>query len=275
MSEATGTFHCPACAAGFHWKPQYAGRKMRCKCGNVFVATEPAVELEEIESTVGVAGPEPAPLAAPAPAPPPRPVTRVEQQTPPGVVPASVAAMYMRKSSRFAAEQDYSEPEEGSNLKNIYIPLVLLAIGLGLRVTQLVYTSGQRGNKWAGTTEVVAHPGKAVLLVLCEMVIGTGVMVGGAAVAGMLLNINFGPVAKAALKLCATAVFATGVAGWVTVFDTDRFSITGMAVALHLVIIIYWIALAYFFSLELQETMLTVAIISLLQAAGMCALWRA
>jgi hypothetical protein len=266
MSEASGTFHCPACAAGFHWKPQYAGRKMRCKCGNVFVATEPAVELEEIASD------EDEVVAAPSPA---QRVARVEPPTPPGVVPASVAAMYMRKSSRFAAEQDNSEPEEGSNVKNIYVPLLLLALGIGLRVSQLIYTSGNRGNKWAGTTEVVAHPGKAVLLVLCEMVIGTGVMVCGAAVAAMLLNINFGPVAKAGLKLCATAVFATGVAGWVTVFDTDRFSITGMAVALHLVIIIYWIALAYFFSLELQETMLTVAIISLLQAAGMCALWRA
>src|SRR5215217_3444706 len=51
MSEATGTFHCPRCAASFAWKPQYAGRKTRCKCGEVFVPaeppTEPLVQLEE------------------------------------------------------------------------------------------------------------------------------------------------------------------------------------------------------------------------------------
>jgi len=40
------------------------------------------------------------------------------------------------------------------------------------------------------------------------------------------LDINFGPIGKAGLKLAATAVFATGVAGWVAVF-WDGASATG------------------------------------------------
>jgi len=290
MSEATGTFYCPRCAASFAWKPQYAGRKTRCKCGEVFVPAEPVVQLEEeleadpygltedaapppARRTVVVA-PQPPPTSLPSHAPAAA-VARAEGPHQAGVVPASVAAMYARKSSRYSSEQENSEPEEGSNFKNLYVPMVLLALGLSLRVTQLLYANANRANKWSATGDSAAHPGKAVLLVLCEMVIATAVMVCGATVAAMLLNINFGPIAKAALKLCATAVFATGVAGWVAVFDQDRHSVAGLMVALHLVVIVYWIALAYFFSLELQETMLTVAIITLLQAGGMCALWQA
>jgi hypothetical protein len=192
----------------------------------------------------------------------------------PHAIPASAVAFYARKS-RYASEAENAEPEEGSNLKNVYVPLVLLAVGLGLRVSQLVYANANRSNKWAATGDAVAQPGRAVLLALCELVISTTIMVCGATVAAMVLDINFGPIGKAGLKLAATAVFATGVAGWVAIFDPARHSITGLAVALHIVVIIYWIALAFFFSLELQETMLTVAIISFIQSAGMCVLWRA
>ena len=273
MSEVTGTFHCPACAARFTWKPQYAGRKMRCKCGKVFAPAEPqpaaaaagaAPDFDSYDFTEDTAAPAAtrAPVHAAATAP-----------APAAPAPESLAALYGRKS-RFAPAEE-SEPEEGSNLKNIYIPLVLLALGLGLRITQLVYANANRANKWAATGDVAPNPGRAVLLSLCEMVIATAIMMGGAFLSAMLLNINFGPVGKAALKLGAIAVFATGLAAWVAVFDQDRHSVTGLAVALHIVVIIYWIAMAYFFSLELQETLLTVAIISVVQAMGMCVLWRA
>jgi len=277
MSEVTGTFHCPACAAAFTWKPQYAGRRMRCKCGNVFAPAEP--QPVEVEADPYAVIEEAAPArvkqtVAPvihAPAPPRAAPVEPAQN---GAVPASFAMLYGRKS-RYAADQDRAEPEEGSNLKNIYIPIVLLALGLGMRVTQLVYANANRANKWSATGDAAPNPTRAVLLAACEMVIATTILVGGAVVSALVLNINFGPVGKAGLKLAATAVFATGVAGWVAVFDQDRYSVTGLIVALHLVVIMYWIAMAYFFSLELQETMLTVSIISLVQAAGMCALWKA
>jgi hypothetical protein len=303
-------FHCPACAAGFAWKPKYAGHKVRCKCGEVFAAADPQRAAAEPQrhtspqphtgpqnhaprqSQAGSPGPDPygigdeppvaavkrtiIPAARPAPSAVARPAAVVappdaDLPSDPHAIPASAVAFYARKS-RYAAEAENAEPEEGSNLKNVY---VLLALGLGLRVSQLVYANANGANKWAATGDAVAQPGRAVLLALCELVISTTIMVCGATAAAMLLDINFGPIAKAGLKLAATAVFATGVAGWVAVFDRDRHSITGMVVALHIVVIIYWIALAFFFSLELQETMLTVAIISLIQAAGMCVLWKA
>jgi hypothetical protein len=299
MSHGTGQFQCPACAAAYTWKPQYAGRTMRCKCGEVFAAAEahmraaapqgeaaaprgeavaPEPDPYQIgdepppaagkKTTVSVGGPARRAAARPAAAAEPP-----EAPSDPHAIPSSAVAMYARKS-RYASDDDRAEPEEGSNLKNVYVPLALLALGLGLRVSQLVFANANRANKWAGTGDAVAQPGRAVLLALCETVISTTIMVCGATVAAMLLDINFGPVGKAGLKLAATAVFAAGVAGWVAVFDQSRHSVGGLVLALHLVVIIYWVALAYLFSLELQETMLTVAIIGFIQAAGMCVLWR-
>jgi hypothetical protein len=113
----------------------------------------------------------------------------------------------------------------------------------------------------------------AVGLILCELVVAVGVMLGGTALAGRILDIDFGSLGRAALKLCATAVFAAGVGSFVAAMDRDSFSIGGLVLAWNLSIILYWIAFAYFFSLELQETVLTVAIVGILQAVFFVALW--
>src|SRR5215211_4439919 len=36
-----GLISCPACAASYPWKPQLAGKKVRCKCGKLFEAKPP------------------------------------------------------------------------------------------------------------------------------------------------------------------------------------------------------------------------------------------
>ena len=288
MSQASGTFHCPACAAAFAWKPHYAGRKTRCKCGEVFVpagpqaapAPAPAPGPNPLDEDYAV-GEELAPApatrtaVAPRPQPPPQPPPQQPVYDDPGVVPASVAALYGRRPGRYAAEAVDSDTEDGTPVKTLYIPLAMLGVGLAMRVTQLVYANANRAAKWAATGDAAVRPGRAILLALCETVIAAFIMACGAFVAAMLLNINFGSVGKAALKLAGIAIFATGVAGWVAVFDQGRHSVAGLAIALHLVVIIYWLAVGYLFSLELQETLLTVAIISLLQAAVMCVLWKA
>ena len=46
MSGETGYhFLCPGCGASFGWKPQFAGRRIRCKCGQVFVPPDPNAAL--------------------------------------------------------------------------------------------------------------------------------------------------------------------------------------------------------------------------------------
>ena len=268
-------FLCPACGASFGWKPQYAGRKIRCKCGQVFLppAAPPTnsgeAEADLYDLTGDVAAPaahQPAThLSAAAHGPAPaaaRPVDRLD----------GVAALYGHRARR-AAQQEAADAE-GSALKDLYVPLALLALGLGLRVAQLLVANANRANKWGGHVEIGADPKRAVLLAVFQMIIACGVMIAGATVAAMVLNLNLGTVGKAGLKLCSIAVFATGVASWVAVFDQDRNSITGLMIALHIVVIINWVGFAWLFALEVQETLLAVAIISLLHAAMTCAMWK-
>lgn len=45
-----GVISCPACGASYPWKPQLAGKKVRCKCGKLFAAVPPkALPAEPVE----------------------------------------------------------------------------------------------------------------------------------------------------------------------------------------------------------------------------------
>ena len=117
--------------------------------------------------------------------------------------------------------------------------------------------------------------GKAVALVSFEMVIASAIMGLGAVIAAMLLGVEFGPVGRAALKLCAAAVFAIGMVSWIALFDQDAYSVGGLVLALHVMVILNWLTLGFFFKVELQELLLTVAIVTALHAVAIAALWRA
>src|SRR5215208_4653479 len=86
MSGESGhRFLCPGCGASFGWKPQYAGRKIRCKCGQVFVPPDPA-------TAAAVEEPDPYDLnddLAKAASAAPVPVRRATLAAPPPMVHAS------------------------------------------------------------------------------------------------------------------------------------------------------------------------------------------
>jgi len=45
-----GVISCPACGSSYPWKPQLAGKKVRCKCGKLFAAVPPkALPAEPVE----------------------------------------------------------------------------------------------------------------------------------------------------------------------------------------------------------------------------------
>jgi hypothetical protein len=313
MSNETGfRFLCPGCGASFGWKPQYAGRKIRCKCGQVFMPPDPAAaqdsapaEPDPYDVNDDAAAPAPRPAAAHR-APPMRPAAAAPAHAPmqapmhptmdptahaaapvPPAAPAAappahaeartslsgVAALYPARRAKVMTEEA-DAAVEGSPLKDLYIPIALLVLGLGLRVAQLLVANESRANKWGGDVQTPDDPRKVVLMAVFQMIISGGVMIAGATLAATVLNLNLGSLGKAALKLCAIAVFATGVASWVAIFDQDKYSVTGLMVALHIVVIIYWVGFFYLFALDLQETMLAVAIIALLHAAATCALWK-
>ena len=300
MSGETGhRFLCPGCGASFGWKPQYGGRKIRCKCGQVFVPPDPAsvASAEEpdpyaVNDDLPVSPPpsrrtaprHAAPVAGPRVTPGHAAPLHASAAGPvavpgggDGVGPsalAGVAALYPTRRAR-PVQEDADGGAEGSVLKDVYVPVALLVLGLGLRVGQLLATNELRGNKWGGDVATPDDPRKAVLLALFQMIISAGVMIAGATLAATILSLNLGSLGKAALKLCAMAVFATGVASWAAVFDQDQHSVRGLVLALHVVVILYWVGFTFLFALDLQETLLAVSIITLMHAAATCALWKA
>src|SRR5262249_42975164 len=69
MAEATqAKFACPGCGTRYTWKPEIAGKKVKCRCGQVMnaPATEPG------STTPKPVAPDPKPAAS-APKPPPLP----------------------------------------------------------------------------------------------------------------------------------------------------------------------------------------------------------
>jgi hypothetical protein len=203
-----------------------------------------------------------APVAAPAGR---SPVTAAE---------ASVAERYPHRTIKPVAEEP-DTVHSTSAVRNFVIPIVLLSLGLGLRVAQLTYANEGHGNRWAGNLATPGGAGKAVLLVAVEMIAASTIMGIGAVLAALTLGVEFGPVGRAALKLSASAVFAIGVASWIALFDQDAYSVAGLVLALHVMVILNWLTLGFFFKVELQELLLTVAIVTALHALAIAALWRA
>lgn len=78
MTAVAGFIACPGCGASYAYKPQLAGKKVRCKCGMTFPATAPTalatveeeersvLSLRDSESRVAVAQAPPAAASAPA-----------------------------------------------------------------------------------------------------------------------------------------------------------------------------------------------------------------
>ena len=54
-SVEQGKFSCDKCGKSYKWKPELAGKKVKCKCGNIMaapaeepVAAEPEVDLDSL-----------------------------------------------------------------------------------------------------------------------------------------------------------------------------------------------------------------------------------
>jgi hypothetical protein len=99
-------FQCEACGKRFRWKPELAGRKARCPCGQIMQCPEQAPSAEPSYDL--------APETAVAPTP---------------IAPKPTAAPVLPYRSAQTESPDNSE-----KLKNIYAPLWLLGGGLAVEI---------------------------------------------------------------------------------------------------------------------------------------------
>jgi hypothetical protein len=241
-SGSDQTFSCNQCGRKFIWKPELAGRKVRCKCGNTFVA-ELVMEAEE--------APEEFDLKEDVAAPPPL------REIPGKVEPAPTVLAY--QASPAARPQAAQEMERSARARNIYLPIAVIVAGVGLRIVQ-VYLPDATSHGWLVT----------IALIALLMVINVLVMLAGVVIAAMFVDTDFGAWGPAALKITAISIISSAVAVAAISLDWNQRGVNGPIIALNAVILINFALFKLLFEMELQDSLLTVAIVTGFQIGASC-----
>src|SRR6266496_875104 len=168
MSEGSVTFHCDYCGKTFPWQPEMAGQRVRCVCGHVFVPRPIGVETDDYDLA-----PQVQPEARPAEPIEETPVLQYEQRR--QINPASQML------------------EKTSQLKNVWVPIGLAVVGIGLRVGQFFLPGFTGENALVAIGVIALAVVLNVILMFCAVV-----------VAAQFVDADFGSVHTAIIKLTGT-----------------------------------------------------------------------
>jgi len=272
---------CGACGKSFLYKPEYAGKAFKCKCGSIIraPAAQPAAAGSQarpmhpkapVHAPVRPVSARPKPTAsanpAPAPAiaqdadpfaalvaqaeeyevsnpPPVRASARVAvaKVTSTAAVAKPTSPMLAYASQRRAPTQDVEE----ARVKNIFVPLALLVAGI---IAYVIDASLHGLNNPVFIMVFVAfHVIVNLVLVFVALMIGV-----------KLLNLGLGEVGPALLKIAAVALLP-GAIGSIIAFKLFGYVSWGVTV------LMYWGLMAYLFELDMQEMWIITAIIWVIQ----------
>lgn len=171
MDAESAHFQCGACGKQFHWKPELAGRDVRCPCGQVLRCPDAPVPDDVMYDLA----PEPGkPQRSHGPAKPI--VSTLSYQTPRKVIPAG---------------QPTSADTE--TLKNQYIPLWLLGGGVVIELFAAFVLN------WHNLPA-------AMIRVSVGIIGGTILMLAGVFLTAKIRGIQIGSFWSAALRLAAISV---------------------------------------------------------------------
>ncbi|HEX8523883.1 MAG TPA: hypothetical protein VF669_16635 [Tepidisphaeraceae bacterium] len=234
-------FQCEKCERRFPFNPQMAGKKVKCKCGYVFV---PQVRQVRETPADGYDLAPDEPMAA-------KPVGTV-----PAPVDQSPVLAYAHKPPAKEAEVQL---EKAGKFRTIYLPVGLIVLGIGLRAGQMFLPSAGDQSPLALLGMIVGRMVLNVILMFCAVMI-----------AAQVLGADFGDARVAALKLAGMSIVGGAAASFVTSLDWHQGGIQGPVIALHLLILIYFAGFSTFFELDLQESLFTVVIVMFFQTAAFC-----
>jgi hypothetical protein len=249
------TFTCPQCKTKFAWKDSYLNKKVSCKCGATFEAFEDLPEEVEVNPYDVAVDDDRQPIAPASTVASPR--VQPIAAPPPGVA----LSPYPTKVRQVAESNE--GVDESSVFKNIILPGLLVAGGIGIILAQGTLDP-QQGQTSART----------ILLSVFFLAIMIVTMLAGGALSAMLLGTEFGTLGKVAWKFTGIATFAAAVGLLVAGFDPEPMGMRGKVIALHVIILLYWVGFHTLFDLDLQENLMSVAIITLLQSVAACVLWK-
>ncbi|MFI5382167.1 MAG: hypothetical protein ACHRHE_22960 [Tepidisphaerales bacterium] len=234
--QPTPTLSCPSCGKPFAWQPRLAGRRVACKCGAVFTA--PAAPPPEADAYDLIEEP---PAALPV-----QPVLSYESRE-------VVKAERRRLRDRLLDEW---------HVKDMWLPISLIVLGIACKLL-VPLTHATNGGLRAAVVMGIVGLGTAfnVLLMLAAVML-----------AARLVELEIASPIQAVVKLGLMFVTAASVGGLIA--NLDHFDSMGVTVGVHAIILIYWVLFSLLFKAGLTETMMTIAIMGILQAILNLGLWR-
>jgi hypothetical protein len=270
MSEAVEKFLCEGCGREMTWKPEYVGKRIKCKtCGQAMAipaqpkGADPPPEADmSAEDLYALA--EDARSAAANQEP-----TIVDPAAFQPVAAAAVPAAALSRSAiplayrRAPTAADTRRAAESSHIdknRDVKVPLGLMTAGA---VLYLAYYGIHYG---LGIAPLIGISIGLIIMTILETIVLFGF---GLAVAGPL-SVNFGGIGTALLKFAAIAMFCDGVTTWVDGLMATwtggiggggllGFGVIGLPVALG----VYWVTMTYLFSMDPGDAWLVVIILSI------------
>ncbi|HEX4056147.1 MAG TPA: hypothetical protein VHX86_17945 [Tepidisphaeraceae bacterium] len=232
MEGESGHFQCSACGRQFRWKPELAGRDVRCPCGQVLRCPDaPAPQEDMYDLAPEAAKPQhPHPPAAAEPAPANPRVRTLSYQTPRKVIPGAAAG-----------------PVDTNTLKNQYIPLWLLGGGTAVELI----------------AAFLLHPHDlpmAMMSISVEVIGGTILMLIGVLVAAKIRGIPIGSFWSAVLRLAAISV-APAAVGDLLMPITRIIPFIGVLLQWGVQFVLYFALLGVLFDLDQSDTWYCVIVI--------------
>ncbi|MCC6421894.1 MAG: hypothetical protein IT447_00265 [Phycisphaerales bacterium] len=255
MSESQAPqFQCVGCNKTYRWKPELAGKKAKCKCGQVMeVPAEPPMPPEEEGLYDLVDEPQPRPqvqgsVMAPSPAsnqPSPVAPAATMSATPASGRIGSPVLPYASVARPRPVDEDSVGEERG---KHFYLPIALIVVGtaLALFVNMRFYEISLAG---------------ATLVVGIKLLIDLVLIFLGCLIAIKLMDISLGSPGEALLKICAIAIAPGALGGLIELWVGPA---AGMLVG-FLMLGIYFILFKVFFDLDGSEMMILTVIIWLIR----------
>lgn len=248
MTESNSlNFQCTGCGKSYRWKTELAGKKARCKCGQVMEVPLAPPSVPEEDGLYDLVD-EPAP----------RPQTQGPTMAPPPITPAPAPALSTSPRtanpilayaptarSRPRDEDDSAGEEQG---KHFYLPIALIVAGTILALFVNMHFYG------------VSLPA-AALVVGIKLLIDLVLIFIGCLIAIKLMDISLGSPQEAILKICAIAIAPGALGGLIELWVGPA---AGMLVG-FLMLGIYFILFKVFFDLDGSEMMILTVIIWLIR----------
>jgi hypothetical protein len=253
MSDvAAAKIVCAGCGKSYAWKPELAGKKVKCKCGTVIHVPQPAAPKEEPDDLYDLAPSEEA--------------AKPKKRLP--LAPAAAATSSAADATTAApigyqtapTKRDRMSTENLMDMKrDVHVPVALLAGGVLLYLACYAFRYHLTG----------FGIGVVSVGLLIMTLLKAGLMVGFAMGIANPLGVSFGGIFTATLKLAAVAVFCDGITAWV---DLGVAKMTGGVfggpsifygfISWPVALATYWLLLIYLFSMDSGDSWTVVVLLA-------------